>query len=370
MKKRIKVAILGDSLPGSPEGGIATFLFNLINNFNNKEINWTLFVPEHIRLWNTPKILNLYPEFQYPILRKLNTFDVVHINWGVFNSNNMWLFDILQDVKKPIIYTCHSLQYHELLYFDIMVQNYESELPPGLQYSKQLLKTSANAQLSLMQKAKKVVFVSKMDRAIFNQGLNKVNPNTLVIYNGVPFNNIDIDNIKQSKELGFYGRLNYRKGILNSMAVMDLLPEYNLTIHGTNDAFTSTLMERFNYLSNIYREGFLETDIEKKEFFQKISLLLANSYYEPFGFSHLESMFHGVFPIIGEGTGTVEIFGNDYPFKVAAHDVVGLKNVIENYNDWSLDDLKELAVSLNESLKKFDVETFAGNYERLYKETK
>lgn len=135
--------------------------------------------------------------------------------------------------------------------------------------------------------------------------------------------------LKKSNNAAFLGRVDYRKGILASLNSMEFLPELNYNIFGPVDTDNQHNKVILNHFKSKYKNIVYRGNVNnRQEYYDSHFIFFGNSLYEPFGFSHIENLFNNVVPIIGKGTGTHEVFGNEYPF-VVEDSVTDLVNIVK-----------------------------------------
>ena len=356
--------------PITQDGGIGNFLFKLIYGLtNNSTIQPVFFFkPEHGKNTDSNFTFILDEPSIDEAIALLNTMDVVHWNWGVTESDDEFIMQIFRAITVPIITTVHSLQLVEQECYQECINTYFSNEKDSLKSFIQYFDASAKNQVEFIERSNVTVFLTENELA-HAQRLGIKTKQTRVIYNSIDSTPIDYANIKQTKHTGIFSRLVYRKGILAAMTAIESMPETTLTIHGGyGDPFTVAMVDSFLKNPRIQAKGELRGVDNQKRFFSEISLMFGNSLYEPFGYSHVESMQLGVFPIIGAGTGTVELFGEDYPF-IVHDDVNDLKQKIMLYYSMTIPELHDLAKTIETRFKTKSIDLFLSSYKHLYETT-
>ena len=327
--------------PITQDGGIGNFLFKLI--YGLTELDSTIqpvffFKPEHGKDIQSNFTFILNETSIKQAINLLNSMDIVHWNWGVTESDDEFIMQIFRAIQVPIITTVHSLQVVEQECYRECIDTYFNNATESIKSFVQYFDASAQNQIEFIERSDVTVFLTQNE---LNHALRLgiKTKQARVIYNSIDSIPIDYANIKQTKHTGIFSRLVYRKGILAAMTAIDLISDMTLTIHGGyGDPFTIAMVDSFLKNPRIQAKGELRGIDKQKQFFSEISIMFGNSLYEPFGYSHVESMQLGVFPIIGANTGTVEIFGEDYPF-IVHDDVNDLKQKIMLYYSMSIPEL-------------------------------
>jgi glycosyltransferase involved in cell wall biosynthesis len=356
--------------PITQDGGIGNFLFKLIYGLtNNSTIQPVFFFkPEHGKKTDSNFTFILDASNISESIALLNTMDVVHWNWGVTEADDDFIMSIFRSITVPIITTVHSLQLVEQEYYQECVSTYFSDKLDSIKPFIQYFDASARNQVEFIERSNVAVFLTNNEKQHADR-LGIKTQKSVIIYNSIDSIPIDYANIKQTKHTGIFSRLVYRKGILAAMTVIDSIPETTLTIHGGyGDPFTVAMVDSFLKNPRIQAKGELRGVDNQKQFFSEISLMFGNSLYEPFGYSHVESMQLGVFPIIGAGTGTVELFGEDYPF-IVHDDVNDLKQKIMLYYSMTLPQLHDLAKTIQTRFETKSIDLFLSSYKHLYETT-
>jgi glycosyltransferase involved in cell wall biosynthesis len=356
--------------PITQDGGIGNFLFKLIYGLtNNSTIQPVFFFkPEHGKETNSNFTFILDESSIDDAIALLNTMDVVHWNWGVTESDDDFIMQIFRSITIPIITTVHSLQLVEQECYRECIDTYFHDAKDSIKSFMQYYDLSAKNQVEFIERSNITVFLTENELA-HAQRLGIKTKQTRVIYNSIDPVPIQYANIKQTKHTGIFSRLVYRKGILAAITAIDSMLDMTLTIHGGyGDLFTVAMIDSFLKNPRIQAKGELRGVDNQKRFFSEISLMFGNSLYEPFGYSHVESMQLGVFPIIGAGTGTVELFGEDYPF-IVHDDVNDLKQKIMLYYSMTLPELHSLAKTIETRFKTKSIDLFLSSYKHLYETT-
>ena len=188
------------------------------------------------------------------------------------------------------------------------------------------------------------------------------------IYNGIDFDKNYKINLNKSKNIGFIGRFDLRKGLLPVVEKMNSIPEYKLVIAGGGGDKTSNFM--INNMSNILEFKNITNVVSigqvlgerKASFFENMEFIVIPSTYEPFGMTVLESMQSGKIIIANKTGGIVEILGEDYPLYFNIFSENGLKNVIDKCENMSDDEKIHLIERNFKRLSFFSLENMIKSY--------
>jgi len=341
----MKIVILTTDTLNNPDG-ISTFINHLSAVFKGVTIVSSPFIDEH--------------------KKTIESADVIFFVYIYTKKQDQWFLEYLLKSGKRIITILQTLLWKEKEYIEECVKYYfpeyeiaENDIDNSIVYYKRLFNISG-----------KIVLISHKEQEHFIEKYEY--PDKIkIIYNLIDERQVDYNNIKKNYNLGYLGRLSYRKGILTLLSVMEYLSDYNLRIHGdinrvTEKDLIGAFFARFLSEKNIFYRGVIERNDKEafSNYYKEISLSLLPSLYEPFGYAHVESMLNGVFPIIGKNTGTVDVFGEDYPF-ICGDDVFELKGLIEKYMSFSISDLNDLAKIIDKKFDKFRYEEFSRKYQEL-----
>lgn len=287
-------------------------------------------------------------------------FDFVSIQIGVLGTMNGEGFKIqkLKKIKLKKIGTIHSVPDEEVKYlkdclnFYFPTSTYRSENLYSDRYERFFLKLLDG-----------LVFYTGNDQKIFNSYFKHTLPSR-IINPSIQYitDNIVSNKITKSNNLGYLGRVDYRKGLLCSLNSMEFLKDKTLNVFGPvdkNQQYNRVILNHFlSKYKNIKHTPSLK---DRKEYYNTHFIFLGNSLYEPFGFSHVENLFNNVVPIVGKNTGTEEVFGNDYPFSVG-DSVPGLVSTVEAIFNCTVDELNNILDKAKNNLNNLTDNTFKDSY--------
>jgi hypothetical protein len=237
-------------------------------------------------------------------------FDIVSIQIGILKLSQINNLKFLQQIRLKKIATIHSVVDKEIeLYLECM-RIYFKKVDVGVntlygdEYQQQFLDIMDG-----------FVFYTYNDSVVFNQYYKSDKPQYIIPPSIEYCFDVYSNRVKKNNNISVLGRIDYRKGVIASFSSMGFLQQYNLDVYGLimNEHDGLILNHFLNKNRNIVYKGTLS---DKLYYFDRTSIFLGNSLYEPFGFSHIENLFNFVVPIIGKDTGTHEAFGADYPFVV------------------------------------------------------
>lgn len=321
------------------EHGMGRYTQNLINIFN-------------ISLNHIYKFENLTSD----LINYINkSYDYVNIQTGLLKRNEKYILSVIDNISIPKIFTIHSVIDEEIKYIKEMYYYYF----PKLGYT---LNTHYGEDYEIfLNKMDGLIFYTNSDKEIFFKHYKYNKPYTIISPSvEYIFKNQISNRIKKTKNLGYLGRIDYRKGCIASFNLMEFIPDYNLDVYGlimTDDS--RQILEYFlSKNRNMKYKGLL---LNKEYYFDNTSIFLGNSLYEPFGFSHVENLVNYVTPIIGKNTGTCEIFGKNYPY-VVGDDIYELKNTVELIINTSEDKLTEILNDTISNIKYLDNKLYKEKY--------
>lgn len=297
----------------------------------------------------------------------INTnFDFVSVQTGLLqveNGESMRL-QILKKIKLKKIATIHSVPDEEVRLLDECMENYfpTGKYHSGVVYGKRYEKFF----LTLMDA---LIFSTYRDKEIFSSFYNLQIPSSIIIPSvEYILKNIENTQINKNGNLGYLGRIDYRKGLLCSLNSMHFLNRYKLKVYGQlvrSLSHNKVILEHFlKKHSNIEYNGVL---INKKHYFRDTFIFLGNSLYEPFGYSHIENLVNNVIPIIGKDTGTQEIFGKEYPF-VVGDSVPELVNTVNKISTINVEELQDVLNHTITRIQDLTDLTFKENYSNFCKQ--
>jgi hypothetical protein len=288
-------------------------------------------------------------------------FDIVSIQIGILKLSQINNLKFLQQIRLKKIATIHSVVDKEIeLYLECM-RIYFKKVDVGVntlygdEYQQQFLDIMDG-----------FVFYTYNDSVVFNQYYKSDKPQYIIPPSIEYCFDVYSNRVKKNNNISVLGRIDYRKGVIASFSSMDFLQQYNLDVYGLimNEHDGVILNHFLNKNRNIVYKGTLS---DKFYYFDRTSIFLGNSLYEPFGFSHIENLFNFVVPIIGRGTGTHEVFGEHYPF-VVGDSVPEIVSMVHTINSISSDELYNILQKVQNKFLNLNNNTFKNEYFNSVKE--
>lgn len=216
-----------------------------------------------------------------------------------------------------------------------------------------------------------LVCVSEAEREKLIRIIPQTRNKTVVIHNGMTFDHFEFKReIREQRNLfGYLGRIDYRKGILETLRVLkrhrDI--EYFLAC-GKGDA--THLKDIKNYIeaaeleNNVHFLGFC-TGKRREQFFETIDCLIISSLYEPFGYILLEALMADV-PIICSNNGGLAEMLRDYRFQYNPYEEGALEAVLQVFREATTHEILEECRKLKNGLQLFTSERMVEKYKKLF----
>ncbi len=289
-----------------------------------------------------------------------SNFDFVSIQIGILKRNQIQVVNTISKIRIPKIATIHSVVAEELYWLSHCFENYFPKVKTDFNV------ISHSSYVNLLSMMDLLIFYTNHDKNIFNKHYD-ISVEKVVISPSIEYiiQNRYSDVIKTEKSLGYLGRLDYRKGMLASLNSMEFLKDYNMNMYGLlTNQHDMVILDYF--LKKCPNIKFHSTLKNRYDYFTKTSIFLGNSLYEPFGFSHVENLFNFVVPIIGKGTGTHEVFGEDYPFAVE-DSVPQLLEMIHTISNMESSDLYDILKRTQQNLSHLTDASFSEKYSNVIK---
>ncbi len=224
---------------------------------------------------------------------------------------------------------------------------------------------------SLCHRADAIVCVSEAEKLKLEQVIEESRGKIQVIYNGITMSSYEFQReIKENrKTFGYLGRLDYRKGILETLKGLKDLPELEYYLAcGKGDY--SYLKEVKNYIEaadmeeRIHFLGFC-TGERRRKFLETLDCLIISSLYEPFGCILLEALDADVPILCSNNGGLAEIMG-DYKYQYHPYEAGGFQKALRDFLNASTEEIKEECKNLKERLRKFSREEMVTSYNQLF----
>ena len=355
-KEHYKVAHITNEIGNYMIGGIAT----VINELYSKREENTCFIHLYDDSYNNRIATANYPGDSDIYTVSMDRLEEIsQINFDIAVLHYYGLEDAVSEEilgNRELVYVVHSVNTPE---------PYERNNPFGIH-------TGIEASFRrLCSRAIKIICVSQAEKekllSIFGDLEGKVE----VIYNGITFDQEEFvrDIPDQRTKFGYIGRLDYRKGILETVKALDSKKkaQYYLAC-GKGD---------YNYLREImlYAQGakmenrmhFLGycTGERKVKFFQFIDCLIISSLYEPFGMILLEAFQYDVPVICSNNGGLAELLG-DYKYQYNPYLEGDLEQVLTQFEQASPAEIHTECCKLKAHLKAFTKEEMTNRYNQLF----
>jgi glycosyltransferase involved in cell wall biosynthesis len=227
-----------------------------------------------------------------------------------------------------------------------------------------------NAFISLCSRADKLICVSEAEKVKLESIIDGVQGKTEVICNGLTFDNYNFKRkIRDARtKLGYLGRLDYRKGILETLMALKNYKELHYYIASGKGDF-NYLKELKQYIEASGMEDrihFLGYCIgaRRDSFLKEIDCLIISSLYEPFGMILLEALQANVPIICSNNGGLAEMLG-DYKYQYNPYVEADLEKIIQIFNSDSVENIESECCKLKERLKLFTNEIMVERYKRV-----
>tara|TARA_B110000495_G_C23025017_1_gene608927 strand:- start:1363 stop:2622 length:1260 start_codon:yes stop_codon:yes gene_type:complete len=301
LNQKIKVGLLTNEIPPIVYGGVATWIVNFIDMFQDEE-NYEI-IP--IFLAYNDKLPECCLE-KYPNIRIINDSRELK---EVFSDidvciNNLWIaLNTITEIKEifpnlNIISVCHSL---------IRMENITNL---GSCYT-----NNFNQQELTFQESDCIVLISKAEEEYYNNfGYGLMETPTRVIYNSyVPkYDNNKLDVNYASNNPGYIGRHVPRKRPELVIKAVDYLNKGDITVTNMGVDYDKYDNEYWRELEKIYKDQLVivpfSTDKNVKEdYWKNIGINCITGIYEPFGYTICESIDRRIPVIVSNIDGPKEI---------------------------------------------------------------
>jgi len=284
-----------NEMPLNRKGGVGSVIENLASGlrFLGVKILWLL-LDHTYNDFEVQKILAEYPDMAVGSYHDLARYRAPVINLHTYQHHPRFL-DYL--TGKKVIYTIHSLLFCEA----------ESN---GIDLS-----SAIRQQENLIAACDKVVLVSQAELENYHKkGYQKLNPNVLVIHNGLRCPN-KFMNLRRNKVIGFCGRLVPRKRpeYVPLILAEKGFEDYSALVAGRGfSPYARDLVGKLSLENRLRYVGWCGGE-RLESFYDQIDILAIPSTYEPFGMVALEAVTRGIPVVCQPLGGLAEILG-DYAF--------------------------------------------------------
>ena len=211
------------------------------------------------------------------------------------------------------------------------------------------------------EKIDQIIFVCEAMQKRFLNQFPFMKNKTVVIYNDVDTEIFIPQNKKINNAIGIAGAITERKRvyelILTFYELQELLPELKLRICGPTIydeiyyTFTKELVDKLDLKKKVIFDGHLKTKGEMVNWYNKIDILICNSFHESFHYSSHEAMSCECYALSHFWDGAEEFFQNEQVYKTNRE----LINKIKNYYSLDLEFRNSLTNQLrNKIIDKYD----------------
>ncbi|MFD2670542.1 glycosyltransferase family 4 protein [Marinicrinis sediminis] len=353
-KNRYKVLHFTNEIGSYIVGGMATFI-NQLYTHHTDEIGFVHFYnsDEDLSLARYPGQKNILA-VSYDELDRLKelSFDIAvsHFYFFDFLINE----EILQD--KPLVYIVHSVP---------TTEPYDLRDPFG---GNHLIKEQFEKSC---RRADVIVNISKSEQKKLTTIYPSLEPKTHMIYNGMDFQHPtnQYQRKEQSqKHFGFLGRLDHRKGLLETVKAFRGLNAHLHIACGNEDPFylnqILSFIEAADMGDKVHFHGWCQGE-RKESFLQFIDALIVPSLYEPFGYVVIEAMSHQT-PLLCSNSGAfTEITGN-HPYMFDPYQPETIKDCIQYFQNDSTENIQLHTMALVERLPLFTSTRMIDQYNQLF----
>lgn len=355
-KEKYKVAHFTNEIGRYIVGGIATVMNELYQNRDEE----TCFLHIFDERFGDTISTEDYPGDEDIYVVSINKLEEIkRLNFDIAVLHYYGLADAVSEEiigNKKLIYVIHSVTTPE---------PYETLNPFGIH------KEVENIFRYLCHRADKLICVSEAEKLKLESILPETQGKVTVVYNGITFDDYIFKKKihKKRTKFGYLGRMDYRKGILETLRTLKKYNEYQYYLaSGKGD---------YNYLREI--KIFIEAaEMEKRVhflgycngkrrdcFLKEIDCLIISSLYEPFGMILLEALQNDVPVICSNNGGLAEIMG-DYKYQYNPYEEDGLENILQQFVQDNVNDISMECTKLKDRLKLFTSERMAEQYQKVF----
>ena len=337
-------------------GGIARVVTSLYENRQEDE----LFILNHqnstndFSLTKNEDILKIHIQ-DFLNLEKLPLQQQEEPDVVFFHSFNS-LFDLKLKTNAKKIYVIHSIIPFENQFYS----------KPDVKSEERFWKAYDNADEMVMVSNSEV---EKMKYLVQKMG-KKMKP-IYFVYNGIESFVDKKIYFPKNNMIGYVGRVDYRKGIIQLIEQMKNVVGYRLLMAtGSSSSYNPIAYEKM--ISTIEHcakgkaipLGYLQGD-RLNALYNQSECIVVPSLYEPFGMIILEAMRMGKVIIASKVDGIVEILGEDYPFYFDVCKDKDLCRVLDKFNQYDLIEKEKIVKKNYDILDCFSAETMVDGYRKL-----
>lgn len=357
-KKHYKVAHITNEIGKYIIGGIAT----VINELYSAHDSDTCFI--HIaddRDANMISISNYPGDEDIFIVSNEGVGEISLIDFDIAVLHYYGLEDAVSEEiigNRKLIYVVHSVNTPE---------PYEINNPFGEHIEIE------QAFRRLCNRADKIICVSEAEKikleSIIEGAVGKIE----IIHNGLTLDHYIFEREIQTSrtKFGYLGRLDYRKGILETLVTLKNCHEYQYYVAaGKGDYnYLKELKIYINAADMEDRVHFLGycTEKRRESFLKEIDCLLISSMYEPFGMILLEALQSDVPIICSNNGGLAEMLG-DYKYQYDPYQPGDFEKAIQLFVKDTVENVTTECSRLKERLRLFTKEIMVAKYQKVFEE--
>lgn len=227
--------------------------------------------------------------------------------------------------------------------------------------------------LKLCDISERLICVSYAEKQRMDTFFPEYRKKVRVIYNGINVNmisNINNNYLNSRKIIGYIGRTDYRKGIIEFLKeVKDIDVDIMLACPKNDSIYVERILEYIDASGMKDRVRFCGWCLgeRKDSFFRNIDALIIPSLYEPFGYVALEAMKNGIIVLSSSNGGLGEIL-KGYRYLFNPYIKGEIKQTVIKYIEDDLDIIKAQQNFLIENVKLYSSEHMVDEYNRCFKE--
>ena len=209
------------------------------------------------------------------------------------------------------------------------------------------------------------IFYSELDKNLFKKYYKnhlskptKIIPPSLGKKSDI---NINFENLKPNKLIGFNNTPSYANGLLSLGETLKQIPDYSLDIYGSHGRTESTNEILTNDITTALSNAQFRGKVKNlKKFYQLYHIYYNSVIYDSFNYFTFLCILNGMVPIVKQNTGTASYF-KSYPF-VVTEDPNSLKYNLELINNTPITYLKNILTTTVEGLNGLNDENSKKQY--------
>jgi len=362
-KDRYRVLHLSNELGRHIVGGVATHVDEQYR-YRDADTGF-LHYREHLNFSlsdydDSPTDIALITADDVEALTKLD-FDILVLHF--FNLVNVITHELLRNRK--LVYVVHSVP---------TPQPVPKDHPFGGHYD---IEQKVNA---ICDHAAAVIAVSDAELDKLKQILPQHAHKAVAIANGItlPIEPIQVIPLaarhcgaSQRLRLGYIARMDYRKGLLETLkAIRRLDVDLHVACDTGEPIYTHLINEYLEAVEElqgrVHWHGFCIGE-RKKAFFDYVDVVVMPSLYEPFGYTVMEAVMHGKPLIVSNNSGMREIVGPDYAYQFDPYDLPTYIAMLRRYLEEPSEAIVAQMERLIERLSLFEGKAMVRKYQEFLK---